>query len=159
MRPSGRVLFSGAVTLIAAWALLQTAGWPPKTALYPRAVAIPLVVLAATETVLSLRQKEKEDTGETVDLAFTMEVPQGVATRRTLAIIFWFGAFLLAVVLLGFPRAIPLFVFAFLKGQGREGWIVSLLLPALAWLGFDLLFVRLLHLPFADGLLWSAVFR
>jgi hypothetical protein len=65
----------------------------------------------------------------------------------------WMGGFYLAVILIGFSLAIPLFVFAYLRGQAKEAWTISLLLPAVAWLGFYLLFVRLLHLPFVDGLL------
>ncbi|MBI3975154.1 MAG: hypothetical protein HY334_02075, partial [Armatimonadetes bacterium] len=71
----------------------------------------------------------------------------------------WVGGFLLTVIVIGFTRAIPLFVFTYLRRQGREGWILSLLLAAFAWLVFQMLFVRLLHLPFADGLLWDAVFE
>lgn len=155
---NGRVLFSGVVTLAAAWALVETAGWPIKTALYPRVITIPLLLLAAAETVLNLRQKEEADAGEAIDVAFSTEVPEGVAARRTATMIAWFAGFFLAVIVIGFTRAIPLFVFTYLRRQGREGWILSLLLTAFAWLVFQMLFVRLLHLPFADGLLWDAVF-
>lgn len=159
MRFSGRVLFSGAVALLAAWAVAQTVGWPIKTSLYPRVVGIPLLILAAIETVLSLRGKEEAGAGEAMDVALSEEVPPDVAVRRTVAILIWTGGFYLVIILIGFPVAIPLFVLAYLRGQAKEAWIISLLLPALAWLGFYLLFVRLLHTPFADGLLWQALSR
>ncbi len=155
VRLSGRVLFSGAVALLAAWALAETVGWPIKTALYPRAIGIPLLVLAGAETLLSLRRDDQAHAGGAMDFALSEEVAPGLAARRTIGMIAWIGGFYLAVILIGFPRAIPLFVFAYLKGQGKEAWIISILLPALAWLGFDLLFVRLLHIPFAGGLLWQ----
>ena len=159
VRRSGRVFFSGAVALLAAWALAETVGWPIKTALYPRAIGIPLLVLATVETLLSLRRNGEADAGAAMDFALSEEVPPDVAARRTAAIVAWMGGFFLAVILIGFPRAIPLFVFAYLKGQAKEAWIISILLPTLAWLGFDLLFVRLLHVPFAEGLLWQFFFR
>ena len=99
MRLSGRVLFTGAVALIGAWALVETVGWPIKTALYPRAVGIPLLILAAAETVLSLRGKEAAGAGEAMDVALSEEVPPDVAVRRTAAILIWTGGFYLAVAL------------------------------------------------------------
>ena len=159
MRFSGRVLFSGAVALLAAWAVAQTVGWPIKTALYPRAVGIPLLILAAVETLLCLREKEETGAGGAMDVALSEDVPSDVAKRRTVAVIAWMGGFYLAVILLGFPLAIPLFVFAYLRGQAKEVWFLSALLSGLAWLGFYLLFVRLLHTPFADGLLWQFFLR
>lgn len=154
MRGSGRVVFTGAVALVAAWALLQTIGWPIKTSLYPRAVGIPLLVLAIAETVISLRRPEEPEEAEAVDVALSDTVSPLVAARRTAAVVAWIGGFYLAIILIGFPRAIPLFVFGYLKAQGKERWLLSILLAGLAWLGFDLLFVRLLHTPFADGFLW-----
>lgn len=159
MQGNGRLLFAGILTLAAAWALIETAGWPIKTALYPRAVTIPLLLLGIAETTLILRRKEEPETGDVIDVAFSTDVPADVAGRRVAFTAAWLGGFLLGAYLIGFPRAIPIFVFAYLKGQGKERWIPSLLLAAVAWLLFWLLFVRLLHLPFADGLLWRALFK
>lgn len=156
MPDKGRVVFTGAVAAAAAWALLQTLGWPITTSLYPRAVAIPLLVLAIAETLISLRRPNEREEGDAVDVALSDAASPGVAARRTGVVLAWIGGFYLAIVLIGFPRAIPLFVFGYLKGQGKEPWLLSIVLTALAWVGFDLLFVRLLHTPFADGLLWRS---
>lgn len=158
MRLSGRLLLSATVALVAAWALLQTAGWPIKTALYPRVVGIPLLALAVAESVLCATRDEPEE-GERVDVALSTGVPPQVAVRRIGEMVAWLGGFFLAIILIGFPRAIPLFVFIYLKWQSREGWVTSVLLAAAATLVFNLLFVRLLHLPFADGMFWQALFR
>ena len=55
--------------------------------------------------------------------------------------------------LLGFPLAVPLFIFAYLRVAGREPWLLSIALAAAAWGIFYLLFQRLLHFPFEAGLL------
>ncbi|HEV8340033.1 MAG TPA: hypothetical protein VGR25_10325 [bacterium] len=167
LRPS--FFFSLAIALGAAWALWETWGWPIKTALYPRAVVIPLLLLAAGETALSLRP-EKDEAGpvslsaartskEVMEVIIASEVPEEVALRRTAVTVLWLVGFLLAVLLVGFPRAIPLFVFAYLKGAGREGVVPSLLLTVVAWAIFQGLFVTLLHLPFAEGWLWGILIR
>jgi hypothetical protein len=144
------------VALLAAWALAETRAWSIKTALYPRVIGVPLLALAVAETVLSLRRGNGGASNGAMDVGLSRDVPLAVATRRTLVMTAWMLGFLLVIVLVGFPRAVPLFAFAYLRGQAREGWAVSLAMPALLWVGFWLLFVRLLHLPFADGLLWRA---
>jgi hypothetical protein len=147
------------MALLAGWALLQTLDWPIKTALYPRAVGIPLLVLAVAETVLSLRRNDEPDAREAIDTVVSTDVPAHTASRRTAAIAGWMIGFYVAIVLVGFPRAVPVFVFAYLRLYAKESWILSLVLAAVAWLGFILLFIRLLHLPFADGVLWRLIVR
>jgi hypothetical protein len=58
---------------------------------------------------------------------------------------------LAAIVLLGFSISVPLFVFLYLKLQGKESWILSVVLAAVAWVFVYGLFDQLLHLPFPQG--------
>jgi hypothetical protein len=74
-----------------------------------------------------------------------------VSLRRTALAAAWILGFFAAIVLLGFPIAVPLFVFLYLRLQGREGWLFSLVFTAAVWASFYGLFDRLLHLPFAEG--------
>lgn len=159
LRP--QALFSAFILALAVGALLYTRGWPIKTALYPRAVAIPLIALAAFEFVLSLRDGSAEpgSGGQAMDFALSAGLDSKNVAARTAMIFAWIGGFFGAVILLGFPLAIPIFVFVYLKVEAREGWLLSLILAAAAWLLFNGLFVRLLHLPFAEGLLWRTLGR
>ena len=160
MRLSSRLAFALAIAVLAAWALLETWGWGIKTALYPRVAAVPLLVLAVAESLMSLKGDNGEtDESEPMDFTATAAVPPVLAARRTVVTVVWIGGFFLAVLLLGFQTATPLFVFAYLKGQGKEGWLLSLALPILAILAFHGLFVNLLHLPLPAGLLWRALGR
>ena len=59
--------------------------------------------------------------------------------------------FFAAIALLGFPVAVPLFLLLYLRLQGGEGWVLSLLLTAGVFAAFYGLFDRLLHLPFPQG--------
>ena len=63
----------------------------------------------------------------------------------------WMLGFFAAIALLGFPIAVPLFLFLYLKVQGGEGWMLSTVLTAGVFAVFYGLFDRLLHLPFPQG--------
>ena len=140
MRLSGAALFSLGLAGVAAYAVYAALAWPPKAALFPLTMGIPLLVLAALQTVIELRDPAQPD-------------ESAVDRRRALAVFAWMGAFIALVLLLGFPVAVPVFVFSFLMLQSRAGWGMSIALTAAAWGFFYLIFVRLLHFPFEAGLI------
>ena len=137
MRLSGAALFSAALAAVAGFAVYTALRWPPKAALFPLVMGIPLLVLAVAQLVVDLRERPAA-------------VPEG---RRAWGILAWMVAFILLVLLLGFPLAVPVFVLGYLVTSGRESWLLSAVLAAAAWGAFYLLFQRLLHFPFEDGLI------
>ncbi|MBI1893692.1 MAG: tripartite tricarboxylate transporter TctB family protein [Candidatus Rokubacteria bacterium] len=151
MRFSGRVLFSLALIAIAAYAIVSARQWPLKASLFPLVTGIPLLVLATAQLIADLLGKAESAKGPALDLEFSAEVPPDVARHRTAAIFAWIAGFILLVLLLGFPLAVPVFVFAYLALQGGADWWLTLTLTAVAWGFFHGLFERLLHLPFEAG--------
>lgn len=139
MRLSGAALFSVGLAVVAAYAVYAALRWPPKAALFPLTMGIPLLVLALVQTVLELRDPP----------------PSGspAARRRTFVVFAWMGTFIVLVLLAGFPIAVPIFVFSYLAMESRERLGLSIALAAAAWGVFHLLFERLLHFPFETGLI------
>ena len=137
MRLSGAALFSAALAAVAGFAVYTALRWPPKAALFPLVMGIPLLVLAVAQLVMDLREHP----------------PATPEARPAWGILAWMVAFIVLVLLLGFPLAVPLFVLAYLVTSGRENWLLSVVLAAAAWAAFYLLFQRLLHFPFEDGLI------
>lgn len=140
MRASGAAVFSAALAAAAAYAVFTALRWPPKAALFPLVMGIPLLVLALAQMVIELREPQR------------VEGPPG-AGWAALAILAWMAAFIAAVLLIGFPLAVPLLIFSYLRVAGRESWPLSIALAAAAWGIFHLLFQKLLHFPFEAGLL------
>ena len=138
MRLSGAALFSFGLACMAAYAVIAALRWPPKAALFPLVMGIPLLVLALVQVVIDLRDR-------------AVAAPADV--RRAGAVFAWMAGFIVLVLLAGFPVAVPVFVLAYLLIAGREGWGRSVMLAAAAWGAFHLLFQRLLHFPFEPGLI------
>jgi hypothetical protein len=91
-----------------------------------------------------------------VDFQFAQTtVAPAVAKRRAITMFSWFFGFFFGIWLLGFSITIPLMVFTYLKIQSNEKWLLSLTLTAVAWVFFHTLFVRLLTLPFPDGMIFT----
>jgi Tripartite tricarboxylate transporter TctB family len=136
VRLSGAAIFSFCLAAAAGYAVYAALRWPPKAALFPLTMGIPLLVLALAQTVVELR-----------------DPPPPAASRRALAVFAWMVSFIVLVVLAGFPLAVPIFVFAHLMVEGRERLPLAIALAAAAWGAFHLLFQRLLHFPFDAGLI------
>jgi len=140
VRLSGAALFGFALAVVAAYAVYAALRWPPKAALFPLTMGIPLLVLAVAQTVAELRDPPASGG------------PVG-AVRRALAVFAWMATFIALVLLAGFPTAVPIFVFSYLVMESRERWGLAIALAAAAWGVFHLLFERLLHFPFETGLI------
>jgi len=128
--------------------------WRLQARLYPYAVGIPMVILALIQVILDLRGFKPKETsdGTPVDFQFTQGIDPLLRRKRAITMFLWFFGFFLGVRLLGFSITIALMVFTYLRFQGRESWALSSALTVGAWLFFYSLFVKLLHLPFPDGL-------
>src|SRR5882672_4503332 len=98
-----------AIMALAAWGIHGALDWPLKAKLFPLVIAIPLFCLASVEALWALLGREAQ--GKANDFALADDVPKDIALRRTALAALWILGFFAAIVLLGFPIAVPLFVF------------------------------------------------
>jgi len=145
------LLLSLALMIVSAWAIITAKAWPWKAALFPIVIGIPVLCLAGVEFLLSLVGSQSKLKGQFMDFQLSEHLPKEVIRKRTLKILSWIFGFFFVIMLVGFPIAVPLFVFLYLKIEGREGWMLSSVLTLMAWGFFYGLFTRLLNLPFPDG--------
>ena len=151
MHKKASLTLSGLIMVVAGYGIIAATAWPWKAALFPLVIGVPLFALATAEALWTLFGADP-----TYEEARDFQLSIGKDTlRRTLAAAGWIFAFFAAIVLLGFPIAIPLFVFLYLKLQGREGWGISIAVTLGTWAVFYGLFDLLLHLPFPAGWLFA----
>jgi hypothetical protein len=130
-------------------------GWRMQARLYPWVIGIPMAVLAVIQVILDLKGVQAKQSADAtpMDFQFSKETEPALAKKRTIVMFSWLLGFFFAVWLLGFPIAIPLMMLTYFKFQGGEPWKLSISLTVIAWLFFHFLFVRLLNLPFPQGLI------
>ena len=129
--------------------------WRMQARLYPWAIGIPMLILAIIQVILDLKGiKAKPSSDATpMDYQFSQVTDPALARKRTIIMFSWLVGFFFGIWLLGFPIAIALMMFTYLKFQGRESWVLSIALTVIAWIFFWGLFVKLLTLPFPEGLI------
>jgi hypothetical protein len=148
---NGRIIYCVFLLCIAGYAIYQASGWSFKTALFPLAVSIPLLVLLTVHLVQMLFGKAETTSGAAVDVEFSSDVPPEIERRRVIGTFAWFIGFIVSVYLIGFPLTVPLFIFTYLKFQSGIGWLPAIVATAITWGCFYGLFQWLVHIQFADG--------
>jgi putative tricarboxylic transport membrane protein len=147
-----RSLFSLLLMAVAAYAAFTARRWSFKTALFPLVTSIPLFLLAGTQFMLELFRGDQEAaSGPAVELELTDDIEPRIARKRIVGILIWIAGFIALVFLVGFPIAVPVFIFSYLSLQSGVGWWLTFSLTAIAWLCFYGLFQWMLNLPFEEG--------
>lgn len=150
MRLSGRAIMSFCIMLVGAGVCINALAWPFKAALFPTIVGVPVLGLALVDFLYAALEKEgKKASG--IDFTFSEDVDKKLERKRTASIFLWTLGFFFFVLLVGFPIAVPLFVLAYLKLQGKEGWGVTIVTMLITWGAFYGLFVWFLNVPFMEG--------
>src|ERR1700741_4233564 len=119
MPRAASLTLSVGIMILAGYGIFAATGWPWKAALFPLAIGIPLFCLAAVEALWTLFGSAQTGRNE-MEVALTTAPG---AQRRIPVAVAWMLGFFCAGVLLGFPLAVPLFLFLYLKLQGGEGWL------------------------------------
>ena len=140
-------VFTLIIVAFFAWTLWEAREWWFRARLFPWAIGFAGLALALLQLMsdgAALVQSRRAGEGRKSNEKFAL------ARQRTLSMTGWILGFFAAIWLLGFPIAVPLTIFLYLKGA-RERWPLSIALACLGWLAFYGLFDHLLHVPFPEG--------
>jgi len=161
MRSKAQIIFNLLILLFFVVFLWMARGWPLQARLFPFAIGIPMLLIAAVRLVLDLKGTTAKTSApeSRVDFQFTQGMDSALVRRRTITMFLWIWGGLLSIWLFGFALTIPLLVFLYLKVHSSESWFLSVSLTASAWLILWGLFDELLHLPFPRGLLFEWLAR
>ncbi len=151
-RSNWNVLFCLLIVVVLAAALWESRDFGYRAGLFPWAICIPVLALAALQFVLELARGERPEAVSRYGADPGIPAPE--IARRTAGILGWIVGYLVAMWLLGFVLGGVLCTFASLKIGSREGWPISLIMTAAMAAFIYGVFVRALHVPFPPGQLF-----
>ncbi len=135
----GRTVTAGVMLAIFVIMVGLALTYPGEARLLPLVIGIPGTILSAIQFVIELRTKsEGKDTSED--------------PKAELRMFGWFIAFVIGIILFGFPYAGPAMVAAYLHFSWREKWYVTLSSAFFAWAVLYGVFEHVLGLPLFEGL-------
>jgi hypothetical protein len=152
---SGQHVMTLCFALISIGVIVQSLRWPFKTALFPVIIGSCALILSIVEFSMSLYEttggRTKKKKQDAMDFKLSEEIDPAVARSRTRTAFGWIVGFFFLIVLFGFNIGIPLYVLLYLKLQGREKWLISILMTVGSWIFFWGLFIWLLDTPMPEG--------
>lgn len=142
------------VLACAAFAALQTIGWPARTKVFPLAISLPLIVMLIAHLVLVALAARSPAARSVTTIALSGEDAAGWLPdlRRGIAFGVWMAAYAATLWLFGFMVAGPAMTLAFLRFFGRDSWVASGIFAAGVW-GFLYVMREVLHLPLHQGVI------
>jgi hypothetical protein len=154
MKLNGKAWMTLAIMILAVGIVISAMSWPFDAALFPMLIGIPLFFLSTLQFIILVIKKEPEQDDDSRLAELEHQV---LENRRTLTIFLWIIGFFFMVLLIGFPIAVPLFVFCYMKLQGKEKWTSSIIFTLIAWGAFYGLFTKLCNIPFMEGWVQEAL--
>ena len=132
--------------------------WLFQAKLFPWTIGIPGLILSAVQVWRDWTGwTPKQPGGAQMDEIYELTVDARTEIARIAAFFGWMIGTGFAIWLLGFPIAVPLFVFLYTKIEAREGWGLSIGMTAgtvaFAWV----LFEEYLGLAWPPGALFDAL--
>ncbi len=113
--------FTLLLIIVVAVALYTSREWNATTALFPRAVGFPMLALLVAVLVMDIRKgRRRKESGKTDgdrDRKFS------TATRLSLLYLAWLAGFVALAWAIGILYSIPIYVFTYMKIQGRISWL------------------------------------
>lgn len=153
LRPAA--LFSLIILIFFCVFVYEAKEWRMQARLYPFTIGIPMLIFALVQFILDLKGVKAKESGDGAPMDFQFsaqkEMDPALVKKRTIVMFSWMFGFFFLIWLVGYPIAIPLMVFSYLKFQSGETWTLTVVLTVISWVFFYTLFVRLLNLPFPDG--------
>lgn len=122
--------------------------------LYPFVIGIPMIILAFIQVILDLKgiERKPDDNVTPMDFQATTTVEPELVFKRTVNIFSWFFGFFFGCLFVGFSTTIPIVVFSYMYFHGKEKLWLASTLTIIAFIFYYSLFVKLLNLPFPDGM-------
>jgi len=134
--------------------LLLTWDWPYETALFPRVGCIVVLGVAIISLVSEL-VRGRGDEAEHGDAWVSSQLSGDRSLKRAGVVFGWLIVFLIGVWALGYEFAAVIFVFLFMKINGKQGWRISILFTVFSFAFLFSVFRLLLNVVWPHGALWG----
>jgi hypothetical protein len=148
------------ITIIIAIAVVTATRWSWDTRLFPIVIGIPALLMALYQVIVEFKRwrqsagPEQAPPAQIMDISIDQSIPKEVVARRTAVALAWIFSLVLAIWLVGFLIATPLFVFFYLRYEARATYPMAVLVAAVTLLFIWGLFDQILHTAWPDAVIF-----
>jgi hypothetical protein len=150
--------FTSSVLVAIAWGLYAGRGWNATTALFPRAVGFPMLLVVAAILLMGMakgrgRENDSTEHRDAADADFIFR-----RTSARMARYFgWLFLFVVAIWAIGITLAIPIYVLAYMKIEGDYGWWKCVVYASVTAGFITIVYGHLFQVAWPDGALFRSL--
>jgi len=126
-----KIIFTSIIGLVMVTALYVAKDWPIRASIIILLLGGIGVILALIQFIFDLKDM-RADNSKVLRPTYEVQAIEHQGRWGSLEIWAWLWGLFFAIHLIGFPIALPLFVFSYVKLYGG-GWLTALLLSVLTW--------------------------
>ena len=141
--------FTSLLIIMLAICLFIAMGWNSTTALFPRVVGFPMLVLMIIILIQDLKQDRRLDQ----QLRSKMEQAFKSQNIRMVRYFLWLIGFVVLVWAIGIEYTIPIYIFSYMKIEGKYGWLKSGIYAITTTAFITILFVYIFRVAWPEGVL------
>lgn len=149
---------------IGGWMVVQALDWEFGARIGPVTVGTGLLICGSISLIYQLFSGRGSAVAEDVshrgihmDLTADDALPPMQVVWRGAAFFGWFVLFVILMKLVGIILAIPVIVIGFMRSEGRERWLVTLIYAAVVTAGVYVVFDQVIHVPWPNTVLGDLV--
>jgi len=111
--------FTSFLIIMTAVFLYNAKDWNSTTALFPRVVGFPMLVLTIAVLAIDIRNGRRRDKDGEAD----GDVEFKTRNSRMVKYLAWLIGFVVLVWAIGIDYTIPIYIFSYMKIEGKYGWL------------------------------------
>ena len=143
--------FTSLLIIMLAICLFISMGWNSTTALFPRVVGFPMLVIMIVILVQDVKQRRR-----LVDkVKIKMDEAFKTKNIRMVRYFAWLIGFVALVWALGIDYTIPIYIFSYMKIEGKYGWLKCGIYAIATAAFITILFVYIFRVAWPEGALLS----
>jgi len=141
--------FTSFFIIMIAVCLYMAKDWNSATALFPRVVGFPMLVLMIAILAIDIKNGRRQDkNGKTDD-----DVEFKKKTGRMVKYLGWLIGFVVLIWAIGIVYSIPIYIFSYMKIEGKYGWLKCGIYAAGTTVFITILFEYVFRVAWPEGAL------
>ena len=141
--------FTSILIIMIAVCLYLAKDWNPTTGLFPRVVGYPMFVLAIAILAIDIRNgRRKDNDGEAGD-----DAEFKARNSRMVKYLAWLIGFVVLIWAIGIDYTIPIYIFSYMKIEGKYGWLKCGIYAAATTAFITILFEYVFRVAWPEGAL------
>ena len=141
--------FTSFFIIMIAVCLYMAKDWNSATALFPRVVGFPMLVLMIAILAIDIKNGRRQDKNGKTD----EDVEFKKKTGRMVKYLGWLIGFVVIIWAIGIVYSIPIYIFSYMKIEGKYGWLKCGIYAAATTVFITILFEYVFRVAWPEGAL------